>query len=155
MDASIKNNITTSISYIHIHNKPITKTLHYAVDVLSIEAELFAIRYGINQTTNSFGISKIIVITNSIHAAKFFLTHLPILTRATQLLSLRNFILFSLAIRRTRSNSGNIPVVTISLSIKWLTLRPNCSILSYSFLANHLGILAKRKNATSSLTDGK
>ena len=72
MDASIKNNITTSILHIHIHNKPITKTLHHAVNVLSTEAELFAIRCGINQTTNSSGISKIIVITDSIHAVKIF-----------------------------------------------------------------------------------
>ena len=69
-DASIKNNITTSISHVHIHNKPITKTLHHAVNVMSIEAELFAIKYGINQATNSASISKIIVVTDSIHAAR-------------------------------------------------------------------------------------
>ena len=72
MDISIKNNITISISHIHIHNRSITKTLHHAVNVLSIKAKLFAIRCGINQTTNSCGISKIIVITDSIHAVKFF-----------------------------------------------------------------------------------
>jgi len=153
MDTSIKNNIATSISYMHIYNKPITKTLHHMINVSSTEAKLFAIRCGINQSTNSSGISKIIVVTNSIHAVKNSLTHLPILTRTTQFLFLRNFELFSLAIRRTQSNSGNFPVIAISLSIKWLTLRPNHSILSHSFLANHLEISAKRKNVTSSLTD--
>ena len=69
-DASIKNNITTSISHMHIHNKPITKTLHYAVNVMSTEAELFAIRCGINQATSHNVVLKIIVVTNSILAAK-------------------------------------------------------------------------------------
>jgi len=32
--------------------------------------ELFVIRCGINQATNSTGISKIIIITNSIHATR-------------------------------------------------------------------------------------
>ena len=47
-DASIKNNIATSISYMHIHNRPIMKTLYHVVNVTSTEAKLFAIRYGIN-----------------------------------------------------------------------------------------------------------
>jgi len=70
VDTSIKNNVATSIFHIHIHNKPLTKTLHYTVKVTSIEAELFAIRCGINQAINSTGISKIIIITDSIHAAR-------------------------------------------------------------------------------------
>jgi len=47
-DTSVKNNIAMSISHMHIHNKPIIKTLHHAVHVTSIEAKLFAIRCGIN-----------------------------------------------------------------------------------------------------------
>jgi len=69
-DASIKNNIATSISHTHIHNKPVTKTLHHVVNVISTEAELFAIRCSINQATKTNDISKIIVITDSIHTAK-------------------------------------------------------------------------------------
>jgi len=41
-----------SIFHIYIHNKPIVKTLHYAVNITSMEAELFAIRCGINQAIN-------------------------------------------------------------------------------------------------------
>ena len=70
IDASIKNNVTTSISHIHIHNKPITKTLHHALNVTSTEAELFTIRCSINQVTNNNKISKIIVVIDSIHTAK-------------------------------------------------------------------------------------
>ena len=69
-DASIKNNIATSISYTHIYNKPITKMIHYVVHITSTKAELFAIRCGINQSMNFDIISKIIIVTNSIHVAR-------------------------------------------------------------------------------------
>ena len=70
LNTNIKNNVTTSILYIHICNKPITKTLYYALNVTSIEAELFAIRCSINQATNNSNISKIIVVTDLIHTVK-------------------------------------------------------------------------------------
>ena len=70
IDASIKNNIITSILHIYIHNKPIIKTLYHMVNVTSTEAKLFAIRCGINQATNSTGISKIIIVTDLIHATR-------------------------------------------------------------------------------------
>jgi len=70
LDASIKNNIATFISHTHISNQPLIKTLHHATFVTSIEAEMFAIRCGINQATSKTNISKIVVITDSIHAAK-------------------------------------------------------------------------------------
>jgi len=69
-DTSIKNNIATFISHIHISNQPLTKTIHHAMFVTSSEAELFTIRCGINQVSSKENISKIIVITDSIHAAK-------------------------------------------------------------------------------------
>jgi len=69
-DASIKNNIATSISHTHISNQPLVKTIHHAAFVTSSEAELFAIRYGINQALSKKNVSKIIVITDSIHVAK-------------------------------------------------------------------------------------
>jgi len=47
-DASIKNNIAISIAHIHIHNKPIIKTIHHAVNITSTEAKLFVIRCSIN-----------------------------------------------------------------------------------------------------------
>ena len=70
MNISIKNNIAKSILYMYIHNNPITKTLHHMVYVTSIKAELFTIRYGINQAMSYNNISKIIVVINSIHAAR-------------------------------------------------------------------------------------
>ena len=72
MNTSVKNDITTSISHMHTYNNPITKTLHHIVYITSTEAELFAIRCSINQASNHIDISKIIVVTNSIHIAKNF-----------------------------------------------------------------------------------
>ena len=69
-DASIKNNITTSIAHIHIYNHLITKTLYHAMNVMSTEAKLFAIRCGINQAINTNNISKVKVIMDSLHLVK-------------------------------------------------------------------------------------
>ena len=69
-DASIKNNIAKSISHMHIANSPLVKTLYYMAFVTSTEAELFAIRYSINQAHIKKNIFKIIVVTDSIYVAK-------------------------------------------------------------------------------------
>ena len=69
-DASIKNDIATSISYIYVTNHLLIKTLHHVTFVTSTKAKLFAIRCGINQATSNSNVSKIIVITDSIYAAK-------------------------------------------------------------------------------------
>ena len=69
-DVSIKNNVTISITHIHTFDKPSMKMIHHAVYVISTEAELFTIRCGINQSLSVNNISKIVVITDSIHAVK-------------------------------------------------------------------------------------
>ena len=69
-DVSIKNDIATSISYINLADHPLIKTVHHAIFITSMEAELFAIRCGINQACIKEGVSKIIVVTDSIHAVK-------------------------------------------------------------------------------------
>ena len=43
-DMSVRSNVTISVSHIQREHEIITKTIHYAMNVLSIEAELFAIR---------------------------------------------------------------------------------------------------------------
>jgi len=69
-DASIKNNVAISIAHIHIRDKPITKTLHHALNIMSTKAKLVAIRCGINQATNIDYISKIVIVIDLIHIAK-------------------------------------------------------------------------------------
>ena len=61
---SIKNDIATLISHIHSCNHPLIKMVHHAAFVTSTEAKLFAIR------CSKENISKIIVVTNSIHVAR-------------------------------------------------------------------------------------
>ena len=69
-DTSIKNHITTLISYIHFFNKPVVKTIYRAINVTTTEAKLFAIWCGINQAVANFNPNHIVVITNSLHAAR-------------------------------------------------------------------------------------
>ena len=69
-DVSVKNDIATLISYIHTCNHILIKTVYHIAFITSTEAELFAIRYGINQACNKENISKMIIVTNSIHAAR-------------------------------------------------------------------------------------
>ena len=69
-DVSIKNQVAISIAHIHVHDSPIIKTIHHAVNVTFTEAELFAIRCGLNQAIQLSNIECIVVITYSIHVAK-------------------------------------------------------------------------------------
>jgi len=70
VNASIKNQVTTSISHVHVYNKQIIKMIHHTVNVTTTEAELFAIRCSINQAINLQSIRKIIVIMDSIHSTR-------------------------------------------------------------------------------------
>ena len=71
-NVSIKNNVATSILHMHINNKTLIKMIHHMVHITSTKAELFAIRCSINQATNFDNVSKIIVVTNSIHVVRKF-----------------------------------------------------------------------------------
>ena len=66
-DTSIKNNIITSIAYIHLFNNSLRKTLYHTINVMTIKAEIFAIRCRINQDTQIFSISCIIIITDALY----------------------------------------------------------------------------------------
>jgi len=69
-DTSIKNQVATLIAHIHIYNNPVIKTFHHAVNIMSTKAELFAIRYDINQATQLSNINCIVIIMDLLHAAK-------------------------------------------------------------------------------------
>ena len=94
LDASIKNQVTTSILHIHSFNKPIVKTLHRAINITTAKAELFAICCSINQVVTNHNIKHIIVITNSLHIARRIFdssTHLYQIYSAAILSELREF----------------------------------------------------------------
>ena len=95
-DASIKKDIAMSIAHIYSANHPLIKTIHHASFVISSEAELFAIRCGINQAWSLNNVSKIIVVTDSIHVAKKIFDsglHLFQIHSATILNNLRKFFI--------------------------------------------------------------
>ena len=69
-DASIKNHIATLISHIHFFNKPIIKTEHRAINIITTKAELFTIQCEINQAVTNPNVNHIVVVTDSLHAAK-------------------------------------------------------------------------------------
>lgn len=58
------------LSLLHVYNSPVIKTIHYTINITFTEVELFAIRYGLNQASCLANIKCIVVITDSIHAAK-------------------------------------------------------------------------------------
>ena len=79
LDASIKNQVTTSISHIHSFNKLVIKTLHRAINITTAKVELFAIQYSINQAVANPNVKHIVVITNSLYTTRKILsssTHL-------------------------------------------------------------------------------
>jgi len=69
-DASVKNNVATLVSYICRRQDIIAKTMYYAINIMSTEAESFVTRYGINHTTQIQDVAYIIIIMNVIPAAK-------------------------------------------------------------------------------------
>ena len=69
-DISIKNNFTISILHVHLSLNDIERTIHYAVNITLTKAELFVIRYRVNQAIQISGVFYIIVITNFIHLVK-------------------------------------------------------------------------------------
>jgi len=69
-DASIKNNVATWAFYIQKSHNIIKKSVHHIANVNFTEAELFAIRCGINQAIKIYDTLKIIIITGAIPATK-------------------------------------------------------------------------------------
>jgi len=69
-DASIKNNVATSMSHVCFdHNIP-AKAIHHAINITSTKVELFTIRCSINQAVQVVNTTYIIIITNAIHSAR-------------------------------------------------------------------------------------
>ena len=69
-DTSIKNHVATSILYIHSHDKSVIKTIHWAVNITTTKAKLFAMQCGINQVVGISNINHIIIIIDSLHTTK-------------------------------------------------------------------------------------
>ena len=70
-DISIKNNVITLILHIHSSQNILAETIYYAINITFTKAELFSIRYGINQAIQVPNTKNIIVITDVIHTARY------------------------------------------------------------------------------------
>ena len=70
INASVKNNIVTSVSHIYRRQKVIYKSIHHAINITVIKAELFAIKYRINYVVQLQDVACIIIVTDIILAAK-------------------------------------------------------------------------------------
>lgn len=70
IDTSIKNQVATSISHIHIHDNPVIKTIYHTVNIMSVEAESFMIRCSINQVIYLSNVDQIFIIMDFIHTAR-------------------------------------------------------------------------------------
>ena len=148
-DTSIKNNIATSVSHIHIYDHPLIKMVHHMVFITSIEAELFAMRCSISQACNKENISKIIIVTDSIHVAKKIFddkTHLYQI-HMTAILSFGNFLLHA---KEILSNFENALADSSGDFTDLSTKIQNYSIPSPYFQVKYHGTIAKNLIATTS-----
>jgi len=105
------------IAHVHSGENIVAKTIHYAVNVTLTEAELFVIKYGINQMIQVNYTSCIIIVTDAIHLIYYF-----ILIKSSPLLQLK---ILDLSLRRVSIiplNSGIVLATPngfiIQLSIK-------------------------------------
>jgi len=68
-DASLKNNMAVAVAHIY-KNSNIQKIKHYAINIITTNAKLFAIRCRINRALNCDNVSHIIIVTDAIHATE-------------------------------------------------------------------------------------
>ena len=147
-DTSIKNNVATSISYIHSGRNILAKTIHHVINVTSTEVELFSIRCRINQAVQVSNAKNIIVITDAIHLQDVSLIHLPTHINCIPLLYLRILEHSLTRALTTQLLFGIALAVSNGFLTQPLIKRPNDSILTLFSLVNYHGILARKKNAT-------
>ena len=138
-----------SIIYIHIYDTPVVKIIYYIFNITSTEAKLFVIRCGLNQATQLTNIEHIVIVTDSIHVAKY-LTFSFICTRFICHLSLRNLGSFSEETTTIPSHFGTAQVKINSFFTKQLTKRQKNSTYYLSFYVNFYRISVKRINAIKS-----
>jgi len=69
-NTGVKNNIVTSVSYVKREYKIIMEIIHHGMNIMSTKEKLFAMRYSIGQASQIQGITYIIIVTDTIPAAK-------------------------------------------------------------------------------------
>ena len=144
-DASIKNQVATSISHIYSHDKPVIKTIHHVVRVISTEAELFTIKYSIIQVIYIFLTS----IKSSLSWILYMLPRKSLIIWCThinynQCQSLKISESFSRMATIITSNFGTAQVIKNSIFIIQLTKKLRNSTCCLSSHINLCGTLVER-----------
>ena len=139
-----KNQVATSIAYVHTHNSSIIKTIYHTINIISTEVKLFAIRCRLNQAIWLTNIEHIIIITDFIHAAKKIFDSL-----------IHSYHIQSVAISKEITSiiliSKTALVKTIGYFIVLSTKRQKVSIYHWFSYTNHHGITVKKINVTTLL----
>ena len=68
---SVQNNVATSILHIWRGQEIIAKSIYHVINITSMKTKLFAIRYGINHTTQLQDVAHTVIITDAILATKW------------------------------------------------------------------------------------
>ena len=152
LDTNIKNNIAISITHIHFCSNSIKKILHYTINIIMIEAELFAIRYRISQATQLSNIFYIIIITDSIHIARRIFDSS---TYPYQLQSLKTLDHFSINTQTISLNFGIIQAIISSHFTYQLTIIQKSSTSILFISTRCCKTLARQKNTISISRIGK
>jgi len=69
-DASVKNNITMSVTHIRKEQALITKAIYHTINISPTKAELFTIRCGISQAVHINDVTNIVIVTDAIPTAQ-------------------------------------------------------------------------------------
>jgi len=152
-DASIKNDIATSISHIYLANHPLIKTVYHTVFITSTEVELFTIRYGINQVCIKKEVSKLSLILSMLQRKYLIANHIH--TNLTLQPFLASCVISSKLIKKIPLNSGNPLIVSNGGFTMTSTKIPNYSIRLPLSHARSLGIIARKLTVMTSLTSGR
>jgi len=146
-DASIKNNVATSISHVHLHSNGVKNTIYHAVNITSTEAKLFAIRYGINQAVQILDIFYIIVITNTIHSVRHIFDSMTHPYQIQLIAIVQDFREFFNKHAHTSIDFGIVQATpNSSITHQLINIQKNSTLLLSSYVKSY-GISAKKKNA--------
>ena len=144
-----------SILHIHFFDKPVVKTLHSAINIITAKVRLFAIQCGINQVIANHNVKNIIIITNSLHIARRIFdssTYLYQIHSAAISTELREFF--------SKDSQNHIKfgidlVNSIRHFISWSKRKPKTWSLSYYSYANSFRTSAKNPSLSPSCLSGR
>ena len=129
--------------------------IHHVVYVTSTEAELFVIRYSINQALNLDNVSKVIVITDSIYVARKIFELSVHSSKSNQQPFSLIFVNSSHITRTIPSNFGNAQAISDGIFTMRSIKKQKPSIQFHFFHAKYPRTLARKAKVMPSSKFGK